>query len=247
MLLETFISCSGACLVKGSFLYWMKPIMKTQHVYGTSISDTIKVLHQDPDRFRFYRGFLVSSFQCSIGRTTDLFLYKKLNNGIDEKNKQYVPIISGICASSVKMAIMPLDTIANIYQVRGIKGKEYIRGNLYRGTLAYGTIHACSSSLWLSSFSLFHNHPKFNNTNENLKCLITGFICSFITDICVNPLRVIKTTKQTFTPTKSYSELVKDLSGSYYRGFKIRVIMNGLNSALFVLFWQHLENLLIYN
>lgn len=245
MFLETFVSCSGACVFKGTLLYWMKPIMKTQHVHGWSISDTIKVLRQDPDRFRFHRGFLVSTLQCSIGRTTDMILYKKLHNYLDEKNKHYAPIISGVCASSVKMALMPLDTIANIYQVHGIKGKQYIHGNLYRGTLAYGTIHAATSSLWLSSFSLFHNHPIFNNINPNLNYLVTGFMCSFITDICINPLRVIKTNKQAFMPTMSYLELVKHLQGSYYRGFKMRVFMNGLNSALFVLFWQHLENIIV--
>jgi hypothetical protein len=246
MLLETFVSCSGACFFKGSFLYWVKPIMKIQYVYGWSIHDTIKVLRQDPDRFRFFRGFMISTLQCSIGRTTDIVLYKKLNECIDDdENKRYVPVISGVCASSIKMAMMPLDTIANIYQVHGIKGQQYIKGNLYRGTLAYGTIHATTSSLWLSSFSLLNNHNIFNNANLNY--LTTGFMCSFITDICVNPLRVIKTNKQTFKPTMTYSELVKHLHGSYYRGFKLRVVMNGLNSALFVLFWQHLENLLIYN
>ena len=61
MLFETFVSCSGACFFKGSFLYWVKPIMKTQYVYGWSIHDTIKVLRQDPDRFRFFRGFMIST------------------------------------------------------------------------------------------------------------------------------------------------------------------------------------------
>ncbi len=74
---------------------------------------------------------------------------------------------------------------------------------------------------------------------------MTGFLCSLITDICVNPIRVIKTNKQAFYPSMSYLELIRNLRGSYYRGFKIRVIVNGINSALFILFWQHLEKLVI--
>ena len=134
---------------------------------------------------------------------------------------------------------MPLDTISNIYQVHGKDGTNHIKGNLYRGTLAYGAIHAISSSMWLLSYSHLKNHNHFSN--ENLNYIYTGFGCSFITDTIVNPIRVIKTNRQAFSKEHTYLDIIQSLKGSFYRGFQSRLVFNSLNSSLFVLFWQNLE------
>lgn len=237
MILETFLSCAGACTIQGSVLFWIKPIMKNQHVYGGSFIQRFKVLSQDPDRFRFYRGFLPSVIKGSIGRTTDITLYNLLSKKYENTN--YVPFICGFLSSIVKVSLMPLDTISNVYQVHGKDGKKYIKGNLYRGTLAYGAIHAISSSLWLLSYSHLKNHNHFSN--ENLNHIYTGLGCSIITDTIVNPIRVTKTNIQAFSKEYAYLDVIQSLKGSFYRGFQSRLLFNSLNSSLFVLFWKNLE------
>lgn len=237
MINDVMISCSSACVIQCSTLYWMRPIIKNQYIYGGSFINTFKVLWKDHDRLRFYRGFLPSVMKGCTGKTADIALFTYLNKSIERK--EYVPLVAACCASSIKMALMPLDTISNIYQVHGIKGKSEIKGNLYRGTMMYGTIHAISSSIWLSCFTNVRSHCHFKN--DNLNHMYTGFTCSLLTDIIVNPLRIIKTKKQAFSQNRTYKELYKSIKGSFYNGFGTRLLYNGINSALFVLFWQNLE------
>ena len=66
-------------------------------------------------------------------------------------------------------------------------------------------------------------------------------ICSLITDMLVNPLKVIKTNRQ--VRSVSYTEIFKKLNRDtgFYRGFLTRIGYNSLNGALFILLWQNLE------
>lgn len=239
MITETFIACTSACALQSSCFFWIKPIMKNQHVYGGSIKDTFQALKKNPDFFRFYRGFTPALLKSSIGRTSDITIYKYM----DEKfktSKEIAAITGGILSSSIKVTIMPLDTISNTLQVHGKNGIKHLKGNLYRGTLAYASIHSVNSSLWLLNYSYFKEHKPFKNNNFNH--IYTGFTCSLISDLVINPLRVIKTNKQVFSDNTPYMELIKNLKGLFYRGFAMRLILNALNGSMFVLFWQNMEN-----
>ena len=238
MITETFLSCASACALQSSCLFWIKPIMKNQHVYGGSIKDTFNALRDNPDFFRFYRGFLPALLKSSIGRTSDITIYKYVQLYYGQ-SKELSSLIGGVCSSSVKVAIMPLDTISNTFQVHGKDGYKHIKGNLYRGTVAYAGVHSVNSTIWLLNYSYFKEHKPF--TNENFNHMYTGLSCSLVSDLIVNPLRVIKTNKQAFSNDKSYSELISRLKGSFYRGLRMRLILNALNSSLFVLLWQNME------
>ena len=238
MILETFMSCASACAMQSSLLFWIKPIMKNQHVYGGSISKTFTALKNDPDFFRFYRGFTPALLKSSLGRTSDITIYKYVQKHYGQ-SKEIASLVGGISSSTVKVAIMPLDTISNTLQVHGKNGNKHLKGNLYRGTLAYGAIHSTNSSLWLLNYSYFKEHKPF--LNDNLNHIYTGFTCSLISDLIINPLRVIKTNKQAFSNDKGYLEIIQRLKGSFYRGFGLRLMLNALNGSLFVLLWQNME------
>lgn len=238
MIAETFMACTSACALQSSCFFWIKPIIKNQHVYGGTIKETFTALRKDVDIFRFYRGFIPALLKSSIGRTSDITIYNYLQQKYD-KNNELSSFLGGITSSVIKVAIMPLDTISNTLQVHGKYGYKHIRGNLYRGTFAYAGIHSLNSSLWLLNYSYFKEHKPFKN--ENLNHIYTGLSCSLVSDLVVNPLRVIKTNKQAFSNNKSYTEITKRLKGSFYRGFSIRLIFNALNSGLFVLLWKNIE------
>ena len=152
MLQETFISCMGASFIQSGALYWMKPIIKTQHTRGGTMRETFHALKKSSDPFRFYRGFLPSVFKSSIGRTSDITIFRWYEKNIS-KEKAESSVASGMLSSVVKILFFPLDTLSNIYQVHGREGHKHINGNLYRGTLVYGTINSVSSSVWLLSYS----------------------------------------------------------------------------------------------
>lgn len=244
MIYETFISCFAASTLQNASLFWIKPIIKTQYVKGTSLSETVQLLRDTKDPIRFYRGIIPNVLKASIGRTSDISIYRYIDNKYGN-NKQISSFVSGTLSSVVKVVIMPLDTLSNIYQVHGKEARKHIQGNLYRGTLAHGSIHAISSSLWLMGFSNLKDLDYFSN--KNLNYLSTGFICSGMTDIVVNPIRVIKTNRQAFS--NSYLEIIKNIqyTSGFYRGFSTKLFLNAVNGALFVLFWQNLEQFMVMN
>jgi hypothetical protein len=242
-MLETFVSCLTATTIQGGALFWIKPLIKSQYVYGGTLKDSFRFLKNDGGLLRFYRGFLPAILKSGIGRTSDITIYteisKKYNN-----NNYFSSLLSGSLSAVVKIAILPLDTLSNVYQVHGADGYKHINGNLYRGALAYGAIQCISSSSWLLSYSKIKDLDLFENKNMNY--LFTGFTCSLITDTIVNPIRVIKTNKQAFSTERSYldiiTNMIKDKEGSgFYRGYKTRLAYNAINGSLFVLLWQNLE------
>lgn len=241
MIYETFLSCLGANFIQSGALYWIKPIIKTQHVYGGDLLSSFNNLkNKSSSLSRFYCGFTPALLKSSIGRTADISLYRTFENKYN-LSQEKSSLLGGTLSTFVKVFIMPLDTISNVYQVHGDKGKLHMKGNLYRGLLAYGSIHCISSTTWLLSYSHLKNHNYFSN--ENLNLLSRGFLCSLITDIIVNPIRVIKTNKQSFSTRQSYLTLIRDIysNSGFYRGFATRIIYNAVNGGLFVLFWRNLE------
>ena len=242
MIFETFMACMGACTLQSSLLFWIKPIIKSQHVYGKTMSETFKFLKNQPDKLRFYRGFIPAVLKSGIGRTSDISIYQYTSKNYDNN---IASIISGVLSGALKVTIMPLDTISNIYQVHGKNGYKEIKGNLYRGTLAYGLSASISSTLWLTSYSYFIKYNLF--TNENLNFLFTGFTSSLITDLVINPIRVIKTNKQAYAKEQSYKYIINNINKDvgFYRGFKLRLGYNAINGALFVFFWKNLNEMII--
>ena len=244
-MLETFASCLTASAIQGGALFWIKPIIKSQYVYGGTLRNSFTFLKKDGGFLRFYKGFLPAILKSGIGRTSDITIYTHINKKYNN-NDYFSSVLSGSLSAVVKIVILPLDTLSNVYQVHGKDGDKHIKGNLYRGALAYGVIHFISSSSWLLSYSKIKDLNLFENKNMNY--LFTGFTCSLLTDTIVNPIRVIKTNKQAFSSERSYFDIIKNMinhkdkgMSGFYRGYVTRLGYNAINGSLFILLWQNLE------
>ena len=80
---------------------------------------------------------------------------------------------------------------------------------------------------------------------------MVGFAASLVSDIIVNPLRVIKTTKQSMGSKHegiTYAETMRLIfsadgwGGFFVRGLKARMMANALQSALFTIIWRKLAD-----
>ena len=76
---------------------------------------------------------------------------------------------------------------------------------------------------------------------------VVGFLSTAVSDCLTNGLRVLKTSRQTSPTSLSYSAaaaavLAKDgVAGLLGRGLRTRLLINGLQSALFVVVWKLIE------
>lgn len=80
---------------------------------------------------------------------------------------------------------------------------------------------------------------------------LVGFAASIVSDTIVNPLRVIKTTKQSMGSKHegiTYAETMRLIfsadgwEGFFTRGLKTRMMANAIQSALFTIIWRKLAD-----
>jgi hypothetical protein len=148
----------------------------------------------------------------------------------------------------------------NAAKVNGIKGftvlvDRVLSGewdSLFEGTVATILCTVVSHYPWFLTINLLDViWPKSTGDNQLLRNAIVGFIASAIADVVSNPIRVVKTMKQSLAvekilPAMSYSEIAVEIiqqngwSGLFFRGLDSRILSNGLQSMLFTVVWKFL-------
>lgn len=244
-------SISEAVLLQQTSTYWIKTIVKNQYVYGNGIFNSYKNLLNSKEYFRFYSGYIPNMIKVLIGRNSDLLFHKYYSN--QNFNKEKTAILSGISSSIFKIITMPFDTVSNLYQIHGNKAKDIIikqhrneRFFYFRGTIAYMSITSLGSSSWLYTYSKLNDISlPYNNIVNNA---IIGCSASLVSDLVVNPIRILKTYKQSNEKYISYKDIFfkvikndNNLFKSYFRGFFLRTGLNSVNSGIFVVLWKHIE------
>tara|TARA_B110001469_G_scaffold125273_1_gene140387 strand:+ start:5622 stop:6386 length:765 start_codon:yes stop_codon:yes gene_type:complete len=249
---ETCISLSYATLIQQSSTYGLKTVIKNQYVHGTPIYKTFKNLYNNNDPLRFYRGVIPTITKAIIGRNSDILFHKFYSEKFNF-NKEQNALISGLTSSIVKVSFIPLDTISNLYQVQGKKAKDIIKKQyknenyfFYRGTMAYMILSGVGSSAWLYTYSYLNNIEL--HKNKNINNALIGVSASIMSDIVVNPIRILKTYKQSSSDYISYKEIIKKITlsdknfiKSYFRGYGLRMGLNAFNSGMFMVLWKQFE------
>ena len=187
-----------------------------------------------------------------ISRNTDIFFHKYYSNNLNS-NKEQIALCSGLSSSVMKIISMPFDTVSNIYQIHGKSATNIIKNQyknethfFYRGTIAHMTITTIGSTAWLYTYSILQDLDLI--FSKNINNAIIGAGASIVSDITVNPIRIIKTYKQSNSKYISYKDILKyiiekdrDLFKTYFRGFGLRMTLNAFNSSLFVVLWKNIE------
>jgi hypothetical protein len=164
-----------------------------------------------------------------------------------------------------RLNLIPLDTISNTYQVHGRNAvdimKNKIKKNdfrvLYNGAMALSTINFISNYIWFGIYTelnsslpinIFKNLPK--ETNNDIRNGIMGFSSSLGCDLVINPIRILKTYKQSNENNITYYESLREIMGNsnnrigeyLFRGMRVRILLNSVSSGLFVILWKKIES-----
>ena len=98
---------------------------------------------------------------------------------------------------------------------------------LYYGGLAWSVTNFVGYIGWFYTYSLMEKYNKIHQFNPNIYSIAEGFVCTSISDIITNPIRVLKTYRQTYpsniTYYQSYNKIVNEfgISNLILRGLKI--------------------------
>ena len=258
-ILKSSVAGSSAGIIQLSSLFWLKTIIKHQYRYGTNPITSAKLLYQDKDILRFYRGFSPNLLKTCFGKFGDAAFYTYFHQSEFDhlSNSQRSSYIS-FASSVLKFKLMPLDTYTNMCQVRGEEGILVMRkkiaenglGVLYNGSTAYFLSNFIGNTSWFFTMDYLNKiyYQPYQKKTDTKKNIIIGFASSAVSDLITNPIRILKTYKQSNKEDISYLQSLKEIYKSkglvnfYFRGLPSKLLLNGLNSALFLVLWKKFEN-----
>ena len=141
----------------------------------------------------------------------------------------------------------------------------FSRGNLsllYTGAYAMGLSTLVGHYPWFVTFNVLNRlYPKTESAVYNsARLALIGFVSSVVSDVSSNPIRVVKTTKQSFAARKAldseakrsgdaqddgtYLNIVLNVAKKdgvqafFTRGLSTRILANGLQSIVFTVVWR---------
>lgn len=250
-------------------LMWLRTTVNYQYRNGTMFQETLKILYNQGGIRRFYRGLGPALLQAPLSRFGDT----AMNTGVmyylnhNETTKDLPLSLKTFCGSlgagMWRINLMPIDTCKTVLQVEGHKGisvlKKKIKINGFRA-LYHGSMGAFGATVighfpWFYTYNFLSEKIPKPEEGETLKKLsryaVIGFSSSLVSDSISNSARVVKTTRQTNTVSKSYIEIVKEIVkkdgilGLMNRGLKTKILSNGVQGLMFTVIWKSLEERLL--
>jgi len=252
---------SAMALQVGS-LMWMRTIMNYQYRYGMTTVQAAKTLYAEGGIPRFYRGLGPALIQGPVSRFGDtaanagvLALFDA-NESVRNWPAFAKTVFSSATAASMRIALVPVDTVKTIMQVEGKQGLPKLAAKyrasgmpvFFHGAIATSAATFVGHYPWFTVFNtLSETLPKYTETHKKLcRNAFIGFCASATSDTVSNSLRVVKTYRQT-NDTMAYSAIVKEIvakdgyAGLFGRGLKTRILANGCQGIMFSVLFRLFE------
>eukprot|EP01061_Rhynchopus_euleeides_P019641 TRINITY_DN32231_c0_g1_i1.p2 TRINITY_DN32231_c0_g1~~TRINITY_DN32231_c0_g1_i1.p2 ORF type:complete len:481 (+),score=218.56 TRINITY_DN32231_c0_g1_i1:61-1443(+) len=260
------IAGAAAMVVQVTTLMWMRTTMNYQYRYGTSTTETLRLLWAEGGVPRFYRGIVPALAQGPLSRFGDTAANVGALAMLDHySSTRDLPvaaktIVASAAAASWRIWLTPLDTVKTMMQVEGKEGvaklmaKARVGGPLvfYHGALGASAATFAGHYPWFATYNTLdakipvpQELPYRLMRNASL-----GFCASAVSDTVSNSLRVLKTYRQTATETVTYSEAARDIiktdgmSGLFGRGLKTRILANGMQGMMFSVMWKYFDSVI---
>ena len=246
----------AAMSVQVSSLMWLRTTLNYQYRYGGTMQQTIQHLYKDGGLLRFYRGYSAAILQAPLSRFGDT----ATNSAILSLLKPYdIPIavktaLASTAAGTFRIFLMPIDTVKTMMQVEGNHGLNTLRQKLkvkgpsilYHGSAASSLATIVGHYPWFTTYNYLNTYlPHYHDKPKQLlRYAFIGFSASFVSDICSNSIRVVKTTRQTSQHSITYRQTIQEILqkdgyvGLFGRGLKTKILSNGIQGVLFSVLWN---------
>jgi len=269
------LSGAMAGVLQVFFLMWLRTTLHFQHRYGLSTLDAMYALYKQGGIPRFYTGITFALLQSPLSRfgsvaantgATRLSRYIINNNNNNRMHILLTTLIGTVFASWWRFILMPIDTCKTVLQVEGSAGFTLLMQGvmsgqmhlLFEGTLATVIGAAVGHYAWFLVYNSFQHWFQLQRQSQGqypsvttlrtqiLQNAFIGFMASIFSDILTNPIRVLKTMKQTVLVDGdiSYYEVIMTIIQSdgiislFERGLITRILSNGIQSMLFTVLWK---------
>lgn len=258
---------------------WLRTAMNYQYRHGGNLRTVLPLLWGEGGIRRLYRGLPfaivqgpLSRFGSAAANTLVLGLRDADLFGLGAYPVYVVTFIGSLLTAIYRCLIMPIDTLKTVSQVDGRVGFDAVIRRafkhrnlsvLYTGAYAMAASTLVGHYPWFLTFNILNSlYPKHDRALYNsARLVLIGFFSSLVSDVASNPVRVIKTTKQSSVAQISinsemprsnrcagidstYVELIKEITqrdgprALFTRGLSTRILANGLQSIVFTVIWR---------
>lgn len=239
---------------------WLRTTVNYQHRYGHSMIESMKILYNQGGIRRFYNGFAFAVVQGPLARFGSVganqFALSLCQNFsyLHNSNSLVLPtLIGSLLAGLWRAILLPIDTCKTVLQVGGkedfnnlmyravAQGKLWI---LYRGAIITMITTSFTHYPFFLVYNFLENHIRARDGVimwNLLRSAMIGFASSTVSDCVSNPLRVLKTYKQSSSESLTYREVIESLlsddkkAALFSRGLLPRIIINGFQAMIFTL------------
>ena len=248
---------------------WLRTISHYQQVKGGSLWEAASELWQQGvdsgSRFpvlRFYQGVgpaLLQGPLCRFGDTA-------ANEGVLALTAHtraplvFRTALGTLAACTWRAMLTPLDTVKLLLEVEGMRpGLALLRRRmvdhgpttLFAGALGVGVTAAASHLPWFWVNNLLQARlPPVSTTGGSVRRkelwrqALIGFVATLFSDICANPMRVLKATVQTSAVPLTYAAAMSAIVAAdgptalFTRGLVAKIMANAAQGVAFSVFWK---------
>ena len=242
-----------------SSLMWLRTTMNYQYKNGGNMFDTLKLLRNEGGILRLYRGYPFAIMQGPVARFGDTAMNKFANEALKDKHIAIKTGAGSLGASLWRILIMPIDAFKSNLQIHGKQGVSTLVNKVNKSgpkVLWHGAMASVGGSFlghypWFFTYNfLQENVPKYDGNFSSVRSMAIGFCSGTVSDVVSNSVRVIKINRQTESKVITYSETVSNIIksdgiiGLMTRGLKTKILINGLQSSVFVLAFDRINRYL---
>eukprot|EP01036_Dinobryon_divergens_P024002 gene24002-32408_t len=230
-------------------LMWLRTASNYQYRFGVSFTTALKELYRQGGVLRFYNGIFYALLQSPLSKFGSI----AANEGSRVLVSHYLPnssfsdsfssALGAFMSMLWRIFLMPVETCKTVLQVDG--------------SLSVALATFLGHYPWFFTHNILDRIIPVNKTDGVLqnvvRSAVIGFCASAVSDIIVNPIRIIKTVKQSMAANKgtanaplSYSQVIQKVlsesgwQGLLCRGLSSRIIGNGIQSIFFTVIWKSL-------
>jgi hypothetical protein len=259
--LKSGLAGMAAMAVQVLTLMWMRTAFNYQCRHGgTSMVQSIKALYAEGGFRRLYRGVGFALLEAPLVRFGDtganagvLCLLSECDATRDWPT-MLKTFVASLVAATFRCVLIPLDCAKTHMQVDGAKGLDHLRQKiaqsgpqvLYRGALAAWATSLVRHFPFFTTFNwLDHRLPHPESLAQKLlRSAFMGWCASVVSDCVSNPVRVLKTVKQTKGKDVTYRQVIRDIvqkdgpQGLFLRGLTTKLATNGVQGVMFTVLWR---------
>eukprot|EP00215_Chloropicon_roscoffensis_P010394 CAMPEP_0196643702 /NCGR_PEP_ID=MMETSP1085-20130531/6159_1 /TAXON_ID=41879 ORGANISM="Pycnococcus sp, Strain CCMP1998" /NCGR_SAMPLE_ID=MMETSP1085 /ASSEMBLY_ACC=CAM_ASM_000807 /LENGTH=350 /DNA_ID=CAMNT_0041973199 /DNA_START=35 /DNA_END=1084 /DNA_ORIENTATION=- len=268
------VAGAAAMAINVSTLMWIRTTVNFQYRYGMSTSEALRHLYKDggggiTGLTRFYRGYFPALMQGPLARFGDTAANAGVMAYFDSyEETQELPVLvktlgASAAASGMRIFLMPIDAWKTTKQVEGAAGLSKLVAKVRTNgptVLWHGALGAASATFvghypWWSVYNALNEYlPQYDRKTDFASYLgrsaLIGFCASVTSDSISNPIRVLKTYRQTSAEKISYAEAAKAViakegfGGFWTRGLSTKIVANGLQGIMFSVGYKYFTELI---